>query len=147
MNTEVAIILTVGGIAGSILITQLWQMNWFKKENFKFSLSQQKRADSIKFRKLERDLGLKKGKKTDQNFTNQSLIELLTNLDVDKIKNLTGLIQKEDETDQEEEDDDIINGLLEYAKENPEIANNFLKQLNIGGSSDQGPEQKFLGEA
>ena len=61
MNIDVAIVLTIGSIAGSILITQMWQMNYFKRENFKFNLSQQKRADGIKFRKLERELGIKKG--------------------------------------------------------------------------------------
>ena len=145
MNLDVAIVLTIGSIAGSILITQMWQMNYFKRENFKFNLSQQKRADGIKFRKLERELGIKKGKEQD-NTTDTNLIELLSNLDLDKIKGLTGLIQKNDDYEEPDEgEDDIINNILDYAKNNPEVANQFLKQLNIGQGQQQ-TQQKYLGE-
>jgi len=146
MNLDVALVITIGSIAGSIIITQMWQMNYFKRENFKFNLAQQKKADGIKFKKLERDLGLKQSKKDQDVKDNDSLLELIKNLDVEKIKSLTGLVQKQDEYEDDEEEDDMINNILEYAKNNPEVANQFLKQLNIGGNQEQTTQQKYLGE-
>lgn len=51
MNVEVALIMTVGGIAGSILVSQMWQLNWFKRENFKFKQAIDRKENSIRFKK------------------------------------------------------------------------------------------------
>lgn len=58
MDTEVAIILTAGGIIGAIITTQLWQLNWFKRENFKIQKSNVMAENKIKLRKLEKELGM-----------------------------------------------------------------------------------------
>ena len=62
LGADVAIIMTVGGIAGSILVSQMWQMNWFKRENFKYKMAIDRKENSLRFKKMERDLGLTKGK-------------------------------------------------------------------------------------
>jgi len=55
MDIGTALVFTVGGIIGSILVTQMWQLNYFKRENFKFSMQQEKRKSNINFKKLEKD--------------------------------------------------------------------------------------------
>ena len=62
MNDTGLIIVSIIGIIGAIITTQLWQMNWFKRENFKIQKSNVMSQNKIKLRKLERDLGLTKDK-------------------------------------------------------------------------------------
>jgi len=145
MNTETAIILTVGSIAGSILVTQLLQMNWFKKEKFKFDLKRQTKIDNIELKKLKKDLGVTGKKSIDEGSSPGGLLDVIQNLDMDKIKALSGMVQKDDYGEDEEEgEEDLMDKIVNYAKNNPEVAQQFLSNLDIGGKQQN--KQKYLGE-
>ena len=58
IETETALIFTVGSIVGSIVVTQMWQLNWFKRENFKISRDVTKAENKLKLKKLEKELGI-----------------------------------------------------------------------------------------
>ena len=84
------IVVSLISIAGMIITTQLWQLNWFKKENFKIHKSNVMGENRIKLKKLEREIGLK-GTKLDMPETPStlgtlaSLAPLLKNLDADQL--------------------------------------------------------------
>jgi hypothetical protein len=113
MNTEVAIIFTVGSIAGTILITQMWQMNWFKKENFKFQKANVMAENKIKLKKLEREMGLDTPKGTSFN-EKGGLNDIIKGLDRDKIEGIL---------------DTLGGGKDEYIEEEPSELEKILKML------------------
>jgi len=144
MGVEVAIILTVGGIAGSILITQMWQMNWFKRENFKFNMAVNRKDMSIRFRKIERDLGLTKGKavKDTTSKTPMDWLETIKKLDPNMIHSFVDSIsgEKQEYDDETAGDQGLIEKALGVARDNPELAQNFLAGLTKGQGEQQGSD-------
>jgi hypothetical protein len=127
MQTEVALIFAVSGIMGAILTTQLWQMNWFKRENFKIQKSNIMAENRIKIKKLERELGINtstKGK---------------TNIDLTQLKTLGKELLGVDTESLTGNDwlDGIIQGITNYAEENPEVVQNVISKLNIGKQQNQ----------
>lgn len=129
MDFSVALVFTVGGLITAIVTTQLWQMNYFKRENFKFGQQMKRKEYNIKFKKLERDLKLKETAPVKEE---KGLIELLKDVNPETIKTLLGAVNnKEDDLDFEEPDEkpDVFESILSYAKENPEMVNNLLKQV------------------
>jgi len=145
MNVEVALIMTVGGIAGSILVSQMWQMNWFKRENFKHSMAINRKENSIRFRKMERDLGLTAGKPMTRTEARSPMewLETIKKLDPNMIHSFVDSISGQ-KTEYEGEDPESEEGLIEkalgFAKSNPELAQNFLDGLNKGKGEQQGGE-------
>ncbi|RLC68401.1 MAG: hypothetical protein DRH97_03265 [Chloroflexi bacterium] len=142
ISVEVALIMTVGGIAGSILVSQMLQMNWFKRENFKFSMAIDRKENSIRFRKMERDLGLSKGKPLTQTEarTPMDWLETIKKLDPNMLHNLVDSFSGQ-KTEYEEGDPESEGGLIEkalgFAKSNPELAQNFIDGLNKGKGGQQ----------
>jgi len=129
MNSEVALILTAGGIIGAIITTQLWQMNWFKRENFKLHKSNILAENRIKIKKLEKDLGISKGRSKSEPTENKGLLESLAGLDLDKIQGLLSLIQKDEDIAEPTAGSALMNGIMEFAKNNPEAVQQFLGKI------------------
>jgi len=129
-------VFTIGimGIIGSIIITQLFQLNWFKKENFKIQKSNVMAENRIKLKKLEREMGLPPTRKTQTEPTG-NILDALKNLDMDKIQGiLEALGINEDETEGSPTDT-----LIKMITENPEIVGKFLggiKEKNTGNTGD-----------
>lgn len=144
IGVEVALIMTVGGIAGSILVSQMWQMNWFKRENFKFNMAINRKENSIRFRKMERDLGLKAGKPITQTEARSPMewLETIKKLDPNMIHSFVDSIsgQKTEYEEGPEGEEGLIEKALGFAKSNPELAQNFLEGLNKGKGEQQGDE-------
>jgi len=123
MNTEVALIFTVGGIVGSLLVTQIWQMNYFKKEQFKFKLWQTKKLDSLKLQKLKKDMDLQTKPKT----------QSIEGLDI------PALIEKYLPQDEDGEDGEgwIGQAIGQIAQSNPELVQKVIGQ--VAGKTNKNP--------
>jgi len=124
---ETFIIVSIIGLVGAILTTQLWQMNWFKRENFKLQKSNILAENRIKLKKLERDLGISKVKNPIPQ-EQKGLMELLGGLDKDKISGILGLLGESEEPQEEESEigklisnlpPGVIEGFLESIKKPP----------------------------
>lgn len=131
-NVETAIVMTVGGIVGAIITTQLWQMNWFKRENFKMQKTNIMAENRIKLKQLERELGLTKIKNPMPPESKPdmlgSLAPLLSKLDGDQ---LAGLAERFLPAQGEDVEEGGIGGmLLNFAQENPEMVEGLLKGVS-----------------
>ena len=81
-------------LIGQIILLQLWQRNWFKKENFKLQRDTVKAENRIKLKKMEKELGLTKGKSASSEIKNETnIMDLLKNLDRDKIADILEMLQ------------------------------------------------------
>jgi hypothetical protein len=111
-------------LIGQIILLQMWNHNWFKKENFKLQRDTVKAENRIKLKKMEKELGLG-GRSASTEIKNESsLIDLLKNLDRDKIGGILEALQPDEE--QEGGLTGIINNLP------PELIENFLEGLKSG---------------
>ena len=141
MNAEVALILTVGGIAGSILVSQMWQMNWFNRENFKYNQAISRKENSLRFKKMEKDLGLKAGApiKTTNTASPMDWIETLKKIDPNVAHNFIDSITGTGGEDYGEDDapKGIEDTILNIAKTNPELVQNFLSGLGSAKGGQQ----------
>lgn len=122
---------------GLMSIATVWLINgssfrtWAKKQNFSLKI----RAENIKLKQLERQLNIKSPNET------KGLLENLKGLDLNKINDLIGMVQRRDDLD-EDEAPSIENTLIDIAQNNPELVQKVLG--NLGGSgSDHGG---YLGE-
>lgn len=139
MNVEVAVIFTVGSIAGAIIVSQMWMHNWLKKENFKMQKSNIMAENRIKMKKLERELGLK-GSKAPVEHEKAGVLELLGGLDKDKIAGILDLLQGGgDVDDYEPEPKSDLERLISNLP--PGVIEGFLK--NIKGDQDQQENQQL----
>lgn len=140
MNTEVALILTVGGIVGSILVTQLWQLNWFKKERFKMQKSNIMAENRIKLKKLEREMGIDTSKGASIN-EKGGVLDLIKGLDRDKIDGLLDLIgEKESDSDQADQSD--LGKILKMIP--PSVIEGFVQKLSKGKQDSE--QEKIYNE-
>lgn len=139
MNTETAIIFTVGSIVGSVLITQLWQMNYFKRENFKIQKNTVMAENRLKLKKLEKEMGLntKQGSNTLISTETPGILELIKGLDKDKISDIIGLISKKDDVDLGEIDEpkSDIARIIEMLP--PSVIEGFINNLNKKSEQSQ----------
>ena len=132
MEIGTAIIIAgIVNIFGMILFMYTRDLQWFKKENFKIQKSALLAENRIKVKKLERELGISSGRKTAA--SDNSLLDSLKGLDLGKIQGLLDLVQKDEEPSGE---GSIMDGLLEFAKSNPEAVQNFLS--NMTNKKDDG---------
>ena len=142
ITTEVAIIMTVGGIGGSILVSQMWQHNWFKRETFKFKQAADRKEINFRFKKLEKDFKVKES--TPIPPREKGLVESLSSINPEVIKTLAGALSKEDayEADYDEppQKPDIAEIIADVAKSNPELVTSlidkFTKKPAEGASSE-----------
>lgn len=103
-------------LIGQIILYQMYQSGWFKKENFKMQKFNIMAENKIKLKKLEKDLGLKPSKapKEEKSVGENigSWVTLLKSLDPDQIKSLADQFLGGGEEYEEEEDEDIIGTIL-----------------------------------
>lgn len=121
-------------LVGQIILMQMWQNGWFKKENFKIQKSIVMAENKLKLRKLEREMGLAPDKtlaapvKEERGTLDKlgGIVELLQGLDGDTLKGLAErfLGDSEDAAPQ-----GTVDRLIDFAEKNPEIATEFLKQV------------------
>jgi len=125
-------------LATAYIISQSQLRNWMKKQNF----SLQVQAEKLKLKKLEKDLGLKRGSTALPQGENKSLTETLAGLDLNKIKELAGLLNKDD-TEVDYEDQPSIEGFIsDVVQNNPELVQQFLGKL--GDKTGSGEKNDYL---
>jgi len=120
-------------IAGSLVLIRFMNSEWYRKESWKFKKSQVAKIDSINFKKLSKQLDIQAPATPEPE--SKTLIESLKGLDLDKVKGLLGAVQTDDydELEPMSFSDDPAAFIMDYAQKNPEVAEAFLKKLNIGG--------------
>lgn len=99
MDATTALIFTVGGIVGSILITQMWQMNYFKRENFKIQKSTVMSENRLKMERLRKEMGLTKGAKPEIEHETGGVMNLLKGLDTNKVLDILDIVKGGGEED------------------------------------------------
>jgi len=105
VDTGTALIVgSIISLAGAIIIMTMNNNNWFKRENFKIQKSNMMATNKLNLKKLERELGIQEGT-TKLQPTETNLIDQLKGLDVDKVKGILGMVQKEEEEEDYEEDE------------------------------------------
>jgi len=110
----------------SLAAISLMQHNFFKREKFKFNIAREKKVDSLKLKKLEKEFQIKHDPKIIEYPQEQpGIMDLLQNLDLDKIKQIAGLVQQDNDTEGIESDP--INVLTGFVQDNPDIVNSFLE--------------------
>ena len=130
MNDIALISVSIIGIIGAIITTQLWQMNWFKRENFKIQKSNVMSQNKIKLRKLERDLGLNKDKNV-QPVEQKGILDLVKGMDRDKIEGILELLQN-NEGSGEEGTGSILDQIP------PELIQGFLQGISKKNDKNEG---------
>ena len=129
---------------------QMWNANWFKKESFKTKNKSIEAENRLRMKKLERDLGLKASpapKEQPGMFdTIKDLAPLLKGLDSDQIGALADrfLGGSEGAAEGSAESGGISDVLLDFAENNPEMVQSFLK--GVGGAKDGAQKENFPGQ-
>jgi len=124
-------------LIGQIILMQMWQNGWFKKENFKIQKSLVMAENKLKMRKLEKEMGLKPSTKivpeeqTSTLGTISTLLPLLKNLDPDQLGDLVDRFVG-GEREEGAATGDPLNMLIDYATRNPEMLEGLLKGLGAG---------------
>jgi len=127
MGNELIYVSLISGIFG-VIITQLLSYNYFKRENFKYDLGKKKKADTLQFQELRKELGLKgKTKTAPQENTNN--LEPLIKAGIDAYLN------RGDEIEEIDRDETITDKILEVAKDHPELVSTLLEKFT-GGKND-----------
>ena len=145
----VSVITTFGGICALLLMDR----NWFRRERFKLERDTLKQENNIRMKKMARDLGLDV-KKTPPPSNSPAppfpgldlgvLLPLLGKLAPEQVQDLIGVLAgKSGEDDDTQEGMGLpggLDGLLDFARENPAIVQGFLKGIKggSGGGSDKG---------
>jgi len=137
-------------LIGQIILMQMWQNGWFKKENFKIQKSVLMAENKIKMRKLERELGLTPGKTPKEKKgtfdTIKDLAPLLKNLDGDQIGALIEKFTGGPASELEGGEGDIEDMLMDYAVENPEVVKKFLEGLTEGKGGEESSAEEIVFE-
>lgn len=123
-------------LSGQIILLQMWNNNWFKKENFRIEKSNVMAKNKLTLRKLEKEMELTPSKNIAPAESKGALgnladlLPLLKNLDADQ---LGALIDKfVGGGDYEEGGGDLTTGIMDYAMKNPEMVQGLLEGLIKG---------------
>jgi len=135
----VSIISGIFGLIGLQLITH----NWFRKERFKFEVYNLKKQNDLQLKKMAKDLGIGKyapqevvmEEKQPSNLISTYLPEIIKNLEPDQLAALADRFIPQGEDSGGGGLD--LDGILEYAAKNPEVAKAFLGGV-VGGKKVQG---------
>jgi len=120
-------------LIGQIILLQMWNRNWFKKENFKLQRDNVKAENRLKLKKLEKEFGLTKGRSASSEIKNApDYIDLLKNLDPDKIRGILDVLQGGEEGESEGGIGDIIKQIP------PEVIEGFLSGVKDGTQKQTG---------
>ncbi len=131
-------------LIGQIIMLQMWNNNWFKKENFKIQKKNIEGENRLRLKKLEKELGLKQSTPRDFNETPgtmdtlANLLPILKNLDPDQ---LGALIDKFTGGGELLEPEGGLGGILNNIP--PELIESFLKGLN---KKDELPPSEIIGQ-
>ena len=125
-------------LIGQIILLQMWNNNWFKKENFKMEKSLVMSKNKLSLRKLEKEMGLipsknitpVEGKGALGTLTD--LAPLLKNLDADQLGGLIDKFVGGGESGEGEGEGDLTSILMDYATKNPEMVQGLLEGLTKG---------------
>lgn len=124
------IIVSIISLIGMVVVTQLWQMNWFRRENFKIKKFNIMSENKLKLKKLERELGISGTKFKETNETSTigtlgALLPLLKELDSDTIAALADKFLGGEAAGS----GDVIESLFDFATKNPDVVEGFLEGM------------------
>jgi len=141
MGTAI-IVSSLISMIGLYLTTMMWNSNWFKKQNWKLQAQNIKAENKLKLKKLEREMGLTKGKSASKEIDKNTsgLMDYLPDL-IELAKenpDLLELIPKF--TGGESGEGGALDGILAFVEENPEI----LKGITQGIKNTQGQDSQNL---
>lgn len=132
MEPTTALIMTVGGIAGSIVVTQLFQLNWFKRENFKIKKKNILDENRLKIKKLEKELGLTHSRPPAEETSKLGMLKdvlpVLSKLDSDQIAGLADRFLGGSETS--EGTVGLSDLALGFVEEHPEVLEGLLQGIS-----------------
>lgn len=128
-------------LAGMVLLFVLNTNNWFKKENFKIQKKAVMDENRIKIKKLEREFGITGATKPYQETQTPleaggNLLNLAKNLNPDQLQGLADKFLNPEEKDYDAPPS-TIESLLEFANNNPEIAQQFLQGITKKGEDTE----------
>ncbi len=126
------IAVSIISLAGMVLIFMLNTRTWFKKETFKSTQATNRKEANLRFKALERDLKLKETPPIPP--PEKGITDVLKGLDMDTIKQLGGMLQKDDIDENEdeplrEEKPDLAETVLNMAQKNPELAKSIIDKF------------------
>ncbi len=133
-------------LIGQIILLQMWNNNWFKKENFKIEKSNVLAKNKLSLRKLEQEMGLTKSKtivpaETPSTIeTISGLLPLLKSVDPERIGDLIDHFIGEGESVEGAAAGDPISMVMSYAKRNPEMVDGVIGFLKGLGAGNEGQE-------
>jgi hypothetical protein len=127
------IIVSIISLIGTIIIATMFNANWFKKENFKLQKQNILAENRIKFKRLEKEMGLR-DKAPAMDYS--ALLPLAE-------KFLKPAESAEDWVD--ESPDGVTGALLDYAAAHPDIVQSLAKGfLDKSKQNQGGNETQFL---
>lgn len=132
-------------LLGAIIIIELNNKNWFSRENWKMNKAITTKEVNIRFKKLEKDMGIQKGQDIPTT-TEKGFFDLIRGIDKDKIAQILNVIQGGETYEEEPGGDDIISrGVDFFQSQPPEIQQELIKKLGgvLGGQKE---EIKYIGE-
>jgi len=136
-------------LIGQIILMEMWNRNWFKKENFKIQKSNLLATNKLQLRKLEKEMGLTPGKESKEKRgtfdTIKDLAPLLKNLDADQIGMLFDKFIGGG-SGEEYEEENVEGMLMDYAVENPEVVKKFLAGLTEGKGGEESIAEEIVFE-
>jgi len=131
ISTEVALIMTAGGIGGAILVSQMALRNWFKREKFKFNQQADRKEMNLRFKKLEKEFKLKEAPPIPPR--KEGVVESIQGINPEIIQTIAGLLSKNEDDDyidvEPEKKPDILETILEVAQKNPDLASKFIEGI------------------
>jgi len=126
-------------LIGQIIIMQMWNMNWFKKENFKIRKYNTMATNKLTLRKLEKEMGLTKGKEPKEEKSAveniSSWMSMLKSLDPEQIQALATKFLGGGEEYEEEEGEDLIGTILKNVDQ--DTIKSFIDGLAKGKTENE----------
>jgi len=131
------IVVSVISLIGAVIVTQLYQLNWFKRENFKIMASNVRAENRIKLKKLERELGLPQGKTAPETkgLDIGSVLSMAKGLDPEQLSAIVNAFGGEGESD---DSGGWISAILDRLP--PETIAGFLQGLQNKAKDQLPPE-------
>jgi hypothetical protein len=136
--SETMVALTVIGLVAPFIAIVTFQIFQERKEARKINYKKWEK----KFFKRNPEMRLKPEQlKPEQD--KKGMLDLLTNLDKDKIKGILGALQDKTYEDEEGPEQDKISQIISIAQQNPELVEAFLNKLGSGKSDGPNDEMFF----
>lgn len=145
---DAIVLSTIIGSVFSLIGLLILDRNWFRRERFKFDQDIQKKEQTLRYKKLARDLGLdskmppfQKPASTPTDLVG-GLLPLLKNINPDQLGAIADILGGHEEEGGGEGGGGIEEGIIDFAKNNPEMVKNFLEGL--GKKTAGGNESELL---